>query len=164
MDGVLNHLRRGVRILGDLGVKTIILAADHGHLFGDEVGEDMKIEAPGGKTADLHRRVWVGSGRHVGAVVPADAADIPRGRERPGHRHALDLRLLQGEGRRRAYFHGGLSPQELIIPVVTLIPKNTGLANPSGTIDWKLVPGSRKLTHPVLLRADRRQGHGPVRA
>jgi hypothetical protein len=59
MDGVLGHLRRGVRILSDHGIKTIILAADHGHLFTDEIGEDMKIEAPGGKAEDLHRRVWV---------------------------------------------------------------------------------------------------------
>ena len=62
MDGVLNDLRRGFRVLADLGVKRIILAADHGHLFGEEVGDDMKIETPGGDTADLHRRVWVGVG------------------------------------------------------------------------------------------------------
>jgi hypothetical protein len=36
MDGVLGQLRRGVRILSDLGIKTIILVADHGHLFADE--------------------------------------------------------------------------------------------------------------------------------
>src|SRR5262249_8549773 len=63
MDGVLGHLRRGVRILADHGITTIILAADHGHLFADEVGEDMKIEAPGGKAEDLHRRVLGGIGR-----------------------------------------------------------------------------------------------------
>ena len=62
MDGVLSHLRRGVRVLADLGIKTIVLAADHGHLFADEIGEDMKIEAPGGEAEDLHRRVWVGVG------------------------------------------------------------------------------------------------------
>jgi hypothetical protein len=62
IDGVLSHLRRGVRVLADHGIKTIVLVSDHGHLFADEVGEDMKIEAPGGKVEDLHRRVWVGVG------------------------------------------------------------------------------------------------------
>ena len=62
IDGVLSHLRRGVRVLADHGIKTIVLVADHGHLFADEIGEDMKIEAPGGKVEDLHRRVWVGVG------------------------------------------------------------------------------------------------------
>ena len=28
----------------------------------DEIGEDMKIDAPAATTADLHRRVWVGVG------------------------------------------------------------------------------------------------------
>src|SRR5207245_6974799 len=62
IDGVLSHLRRGVRVLADHGIKTIVLVADHGHLFGDEIGEDMKIDTPGGKGEDLHRRVWVGAG------------------------------------------------------------------------------------------------------
>lgn len=62
IDGVLSHLRRGVRVLADHGIKTIVLVADHGHLFADEISEDMKIEAPGGKVEDLHRRVWVGVG------------------------------------------------------------------------------------------------------
>ena len=62
IDGVLSHLRRGMRVLADHGVKTIVLVADHGHLFADEMGDDMKIEAPGGKVEDLHRRVWVGVG------------------------------------------------------------------------------------------------------
>ena len=57
VDAVLGQLRRGTRILSEHGIKTIILVADHGHLFTDEIGEDMKIEAPGGKTEDLHRRV-----------------------------------------------------------------------------------------------------------
>jgi hypothetical protein len=57
MDGVLNDLRRGVRVLSELGAKTIIVTADHGHLFAEELSEDMKIDAPGGDTTDLHRRV-----------------------------------------------------------------------------------------------------------
>src|SRR2546423_9984903 len=67
MDTMLDQLRRCVRILRDAGIKTIIIAADHGHLFAEEVGEDMKIDAPGGKTADLHRRVWVGEGGNIDA-------------------------------------------------------------------------------------------------
>ena len=46
---VLSHLRRGVRVLADHGIKSIVLVADHGHLFGEDIGEDMKIDAPGGQ-------------------------------------------------------------------------------------------------------------------
>ena len=62
LDGVLSQLRRGVRVLADHGIKTIVMVADHGHIFADELGDDMKIENPGGKVEDLHRRVWVGVG------------------------------------------------------------------------------------------------------
>ena len=61
IDGVLSHLRRGVRVLADHGIKSIVLVADHGHLFADEIGDDTKIESPGGKVEDMHRRVWVAS-------------------------------------------------------------------------------------------------------
>jgi hypothetical protein len=62
IDSVLSLLRRGVRVLADHHIKTIVLVADHGHLFADKIGDDMKIDAPGGKVEDLHRRVWVGVG------------------------------------------------------------------------------------------------------
>ncbi len=101
MDGVLLDLRRGVRVLADLGIKTIVLAADHGHLFGEEIGEDMKIEAPGGKTADLHRRVWVGvGGTSEPSYLRTSLASLGR-RKRTRYCDSLDVRCFQVEGWRR---------------------------------------------------------------
>jgi hypothetical protein len=144
MDGVLSHLRRGVRILADHGVTTIVLAADHGHLFADEISEDMKIEAPGGDTADLHRRVWVGVGgtaepsylrTSLGAFGVESELDIAT---------PWTFAVFKTKGGARAYFHGGLSPQEVIVPVVCL----TSMAKPGATIgiSWRLTPGTAKLT------------------
>ncbi|MGA2256671.1 MAG: PglZ domain-containing protein [Thermoguttaceae bacterium] len=145
MDGVLGQLRRSVRILGDLGIKTIILVADHGHLFADEIGEDMKIEAPGGKTEDLHRRAWVG----VGGT--SQAAYLRTSLSSLGVESDFDIATpwtfacFKSKGGARAYFHGGLSPQELIVPVVVLTPRaKTGA--PRAGIDWTLTPGTTKLT------------------
>ena len=42
MDDILHDLRRACRILSDLDVRTIIFAADHGFLFGDELGSDSE--------------------------------------------------------------------------------------------------------------------------
>ena len=120
MDSMLTYLRRGARILSDLGVKTIILAADHGHLFADEIGDDMKIDAPGGQTEDLHRRVWVG----IGGTAEPSYLRTPLAAL--GTDSDLDLATpwtfacFRSKGGARAYFHGGLSPQELIVPVVIL--------------------------------------------
>jgi hypothetical protein len=44
------------------------------------------------------------------------------------------------------YFHGGLSPQELIVPVLTLTAKAHKMAGSAGGINWKLNKGAEKLT------------------
>jgi hypothetical protein len=146
MDGVLGHLRRGVRVLSELGIKTIILAADHGHLFADEVSDDMKIEAPGGQTEDLHRRVWVGVG---GATEPSY---LRASLNSLGIESDLDIATpwtfacFRSKGGARAYFHGGLSPQEVIIPVAVMAPKTVAKSHPPTSIQWRLLPGSAKLS------------------
>jgi len=146
MDGVLVDLRRGVRVLADLGIQTIVLVADHGHLFAEELTEDMKIEAPGGDTADLHRRVWVG----VGGTSEPSYVRFPL--SELGIDSEFDIAApytfacFKSKGGARAYFHGGLSPQELIIPVVTMSPTAQAKAGPPTGIDWTLTAGTPKLT------------------
>jgi hypothetical protein len=145
IDGVLSHLRRGVRVLADHGVKTIVLVADHGHLFADEIGDDMKIEAPGGKVEDLHRRVWVGvGGNSEPSYLRTSLASL-------GVDSEFDIAtpwtfaIFKSKGGGRAYFHGGLSPQELIIPVVVMHSAVKSSAPATG-IQWTLTPGTAKLT------------------
>ena len=145
MDEILRQLRKAFRILGQLGVKTIVFTADHGHLFADELGNDMKIDAPGGDTKDLHRRVWVGNG---GAADPsylrAKIADF-------GLNSSLEIAVpwnfacFKVAGGAEAYFHGGMSPQEIIIPVVTLTSKNNAPGTAS-EIAWNIVLGSQKIS------------------
>ena len=132
-------------MLADHGVTTIVLVADHGHLFADEVGEDMKIEAPGGKVEDLHRRVWVGVGGN------SEPSYLRTSLTSLGMDSELDLAtpwtfaVFKSKGGGRAYFHGGLSPQELVVPVVVLHSAVKPSA-PSVGIQWTLIPGTAKLT------------------
>ena len=146
MDGVLNDLRRGIRVLLDLGLQRIVLAADHGHLFGEELSEDMKVDAPGGETVDLHRRVWLGHGGNADDAflrAPLSAFDM---------QGEFDLATpwtfacFKCKGGARAYFHGGLSPQELLVPVMILTPSAKPSAGPPTGIAWTLIPGSQKLS------------------
>jgi len=146
MDGVLNDLRRGVRMLVDIGIERIVLVADHGHLFADELSEDMKVDSPGGETVDLHRRVWVGHGGTADDAflrAPLSALDM---------QGEFDLATpwtfacFKCKGGAKAYFHGGLSPQELLVPVMILTPSSRPSTGPPVGITWTLVPGSQKLT------------------
>lgn len=145
IDGVLSHLRRGVRVLADHGIKTIVLVADHGHLFGDEIGEDMKIDAPGGKVEDLHRRVWVGVGGN------SEPSYLRTSLTSLGVDSEFDIAtpwtfaVFKSKGGGRAYFHGGLSPQELILPVV-ILHSTVKPSTATMGIQWVLTPGTTKLT------------------
>ena len=132
-------------MLADHGIKTIVLVADHGHLFADEIGEDMKIEAPGGKVEDLHRRVWIGVGGNSGpSYLRTSLASL-------GVDSEFDIAtpwtfaVFKSKGGGRAYFHGGLSPQELIVPVVVMHSTAKASASSAG-IQWTLKPGTSKLT------------------
>jgi len=146
MDGVLNDLRRGIRVLAELGVERIVLASDHGHLFAEELSEDMKVEAPGGQTVDLHRRVWVGRGGQ------ADDALLRAPLSALGMEGEFDLATpltfacFKCKGGARAYFHGGLSPQEALVPVLVLKPLAKPARRVPAGIVWRLLPGSQRLT------------------
>ena len=146
MDSILHELKRGFQVLANLGVETIVVAADHGHLFGEELTEGMKINAPGGETADLHRRVWVGKGGNASSnYLRASLSEF-------GLTSEFELvtpwnfACFKVQGGGDAYFHGGLSPQELIIPVVTLQPKQLAGVGITSEINWTLTPGSQKIS------------------
>jgi PglZ domain len=146
MDNILHELRRGFRVLSDLGVEVILFVADHGYLFGEELGDDMKIDAPGGETADLHRRVWIGRGGHANpSYMRANLSDFGLGGDLE-IATPWNFACFKAAGGTEAYFHGGLSPQELIIPVVTLIPKHQATVGLTSDVQWTLVPGSQKVS------------------
>ena len=146
MDSILHELGRACQVLAELGVQTIILTADHGYLFGDELSLDMKIDAPGGDTIDLHRRVWIG---HGGAAHPAylraNLSDFGLGGELE-MATPWSFAAFKVKGGANAYFHGGLSPQELIIPVLSLTSRQPDATELIGDIAWTLVLGSDKIS------------------
>jgi hypothetical protein len=122
-----------------------VVAADHGHLFADEIGEDMKIDSPGGKVEDLHRRVWIGiGGNSESSYLRTSLASL-------GVDSEFDIATpwtfacFKSKGGGRAYFHGGLSPQELIVPLVVMHVAVKS-AVPTKGIQWTLTPGTAKLT------------------
>lgn len=145
MDSILYELRRGIQVLSDLGIQTIVITADHGHLFGEELKDDMKLDAPGGYKADLHRRVWIGKGGDADPnYLRAKLSDF-------GLKSEFELVTPRNfacfkAGGGNAYFHGGLSPQELFIPVITLSPKALPQMGLTSDIQWSISPGSQKIT------------------
>jgi len=146
LDDVLNQLRRGVKTLFGLGVQTVIISADHGYLFGEELSAGQKIDSPGGKTAALKRRVWVGQG----------GADLPGVLRKPLSAFGIggdleiatpqNLSCFKVKGGGTEYFHGGLSLPELVVPVLTVragvAPAPAAVAH----IQWTLTLGTRTIS------------------
>src|SRR6266487_278106 len=149
MDGILVNLRRAIRRLAELGCKTMIVTADHGFLLGDELGEDMKLDAPGGETLDLHRRVWVGKG---GAAGGASFLRAPLSAFGLSHDPMLEITVpwgfagVKASGGSLVYFHGGLAPQEIVVPIVEMMATASARPMASGDIAWMLTSGSKKIS------------------
>ena len=118
METVVSNIARAARKLASAGVEAFVVSADHGHQFASRKEEDMRIDAPGGDTVELHRRCWIGRG---GATPPGtirvSAAEL-------GYDSDLDFVFPKGLGVFKAggdlaYHHGGISLQEMVVPVVT---------------------------------------------
>jgi hypothetical protein len=145
MGELMRRLQGALRILSSLGLTRFILTADHGYIFGEELGEDMKIDPPGGETLDLTRRAWVGRGG------TADSSYLRLRLSDLGQAGDLEMAVpwrfacFRVKGGARAYFHGGLSPQELIVPVLTLTALRKEQENEREVV-WSLAHKSKVTT------------------
>ncbi len=119
MDTVVADLARAVKKLAAAGAARFVISADHGHLFSLRREEDMRTDTPGGDTVDLHRRCWIGRGGATPAgTVRVSGAEL-------GYDTDLEFVFPIGLGVFKAggglsYHHGGISLQELVVPVVSL--------------------------------------------
>ncbi|MEI7768445.1 MAG: PglZ domain-containing protein [Chloroflexales bacterium] len=134
MGTIIGNVARAVRKLAGAGVEHIVITADHGHLFAVERGDDMKIESPGHEPVELHRRCWVGRGGSTPpGTVRVSGAEL-------GYASDLDFVFPSGLGVFRAggglaYHHGGLSLQELVLPVLQLrVPRKVSARPPDATV------------------------------
>jgi hypothetical protein len=131
MDTVIDNLARAIRKLAAAGVEQAVVSADHGHLFfASDRDESMRTDAPGGDTVDLHRRCWIGRG---GATPPGC---VRVAASALGYASDLEFVFPTGSGVIKAggdlaFHHGGLSLQELIVPVLTVRTKVRESARPA---------------------------------
>lgn len=145
MEDVLRHIRLALHMLAKAGLEYFVVATDHGYLFGEDLAQSQKIDPPGGTTALLHRRVWVGQG---GA---SSESYLRTALAKSGVESDLEIAVPWNlaafkAGGSAAYFHGGLSPQEFLLPVLRLRPKAGTGGVEAGKIAWELKLGSARIT------------------
>ena len=144
MDSMIQDVGQLIDKLVSLGCMTVIVTADHGYIFGEELDVGAKIDSPRAAEASLHRRVWIGHGGASSEYYMLTKLS------KLGVESDLSIAVPWGMGAfkapgARAYFHGGLSPQELVVPVLVLRPEAAAPAA-AGAIEWKLTPSSSKLS------------------
>jgi hypothetical protein len=130
MDQVLDKLRRACRSLAHVGVKEFVLSADHGFIFVEGLEEGFKMNPPGGQTIELHARAWIGRGGVAGDGyfrVAANDLELGGPLELAFPRGLGTFKIKGGAG---AFFHGGATLQEQIIPICRLTAKQLELGKP----------------------------------
>ena len=115
---VTNLLASVIARLAQAGVERVVISADHGFIaLGQDLGSQRVVDPPAGATGTVKRRVFVGRG---GIANPATVR-LPLAA--CGVTSDLDIVVPRGlavfrAGGGRQFFHGGLSPQELVVPVI----------------------------------------------
>ena len=117
LTGADDHLRRYVKAihrLRDAGYSRIIVATDHGFFHWQPDDQDIEVEMPAGDILWRHRRAMVGHNLSHPTCVPLAVPQsdlevmVPRGMSA--------FQTYGGLG----FFHGGVTLQEVIIPVVVV--------------------------------------------
>lgn len=140
IDTAIGNVARAVKRLAGLGVSRFVIVADHGHLFTEARDESQRIDCPGGETIELHRRCWIGrGGSNPAGTLRVSGSQL-------GYDTDLDFVFPAGDGVFKAggdlsYYHGGLSLQELVIPVLTVrMPVATKEEGPAVELTLRNVP------------------------
>ena len=122
MDEVLEKLRRAIRNLAASGVTDFVVTADHGFVFAEGAEDGWRMDSPGGHTAELHRRCWIGKGGEQADGffrVAASALELGGGLECA---FPCGMGTFRVKGSVGSYWHGGVSAQEQILPLIHLKP------------------------------------------
>lgn len=148
MGAVIPDLVQAINRLAHLGFTEFVVCADHGFLLRDDITDSMKLDRPVGEVLEVHRRSVIG--RHLAAgehysVVKASELGIggdlelafPRG-----------INVFRTPGN-MVYHHGGVSLQELIVPVLryTSALRKDSPRKPVLTLELK---GGKKVTNAIF--------------
>ena len=147
MAEVLEQIVAAVRRLRDNGIRNFVITADHGHIFGEGMDTDMRIDPPGGETIYLGGRCWVGNG----GVTPDSCFRV-----KPGafgidsdfeFAFPKSIACFKVPGGGLSFLHGGLSLQEFAIPVIELLAETPATAGPEIGLKFRLKYGKEKVTN-----------------
>jgi len=117
---VIDLLASVIARLAQCGIDRVVISADHGFIaLSRDLDTHRLVDAPAGVMGATKRRVFIGRGgapNEATVRVPLASCGITGD---------LDLVVPRGlavfrAGGSKQFFHGGLSPQELVVPVIVV--------------------------------------------
>jgi hypothetical protein len=160
MDDMIEQLRRSIRILAKAGVEYFIIAADHGYLFTDQVDPGMLMDSPGGTIAELHARAWIGKGgKDAEGYIRIAASELEYGGDLE-MAFPCGISCFRVRGGVGGYFHGGISLQEMVIPVAVLKAKATATTGGTTESSVNLAFGKTAVTNRFFSVVATFEAHG----
>jgi hypothetical protein len=120
---VLKKLPAAVTKLKELEFEQVVLATDHGFVLLDEQEPGDLVPKPAGDWVHAKGRYLLGSGSGSGGAMAFDAQQV-------GIKGEIDTLVVPRSfgtfSRSEPYFHGGLSLQECVLPVLSINLKKKG--------------------------------------
>ena len=149
IEGIPDKIRRSIRSLARAGIRWFVVVADHGFHLVDSLDPGMSMDGPGGDTLELHSRAWIGLGGVAAeGFLRVKANDLGLG-------GTLEFAFPRGLGVFRvrggvgSYFHGGISPQEHIIPAIVIEAKGK-VEGARSVLGVKLSMAKDKITNRIF--------------
>ncbi|MGH9226489.1 MAG: PglZ domain-containing protein [Acidimicrobiales bacterium] len=119
IDATVERLAVLVSRLGAAGVRRVVITADHGFIaLGRPLDASRVRSAPTGAGFVEHGRVWIGRPATVPEGCTAIALSDFGVRSAESIVVAGGMTVFAGAG--ESFFHGGIAPQEAVVPVVVV--------------------------------------------
>lgn len=119
--GLISHtfqkIRAAIDRLREFGFQEAVLASDHGFFLNTAMGPGDVCSKPSGTWVEVHGRALLGDGSSDAANLVLGAAAL--GIKGDFHQVAIP-RALVAYRAGQPYFHGGLSLQEALVPVISI--------------------------------------------
>ena len=144
ISNALKRIRMAIHRLRQQGFAEVVIATDHGFFMNTHAGAGDVIDKPAGDWVTVHERCALGDGSAGDDHVITDAEKV--GVRGDFNRFAAPSSLAAYRAG-LAYYHGGVSLQECVVPVITLHLKGEDqptTARPKVLLDYK--KGSRYIT------------------
>jgi len=118
LSDVIGDIAAAVKSLVSAGFTRVLISADHGHVMLPEIPAGEVVKSPPGGWLENKRRCRLGSGLSGGSgTITMKAAHVGIQGDVQEVCLPIGFRVFSdGEG----YFHGGLSLQEAVVPVIVL--------------------------------------------